>query len=182
MEVMKKLRPPFWFSASLQAPERQNEGFHGSRPRQPFPRPAVCRFEVRFPALVAHGDGTFTRFLALERCRGGKEFLQVGGGIFQEAKEEWMMNQRYENQRPRRGKSYEWKIDPRLKTATCLGSTWELGKHLIWKFRSFTKIQRSTSICTVHGLHNNPTTSNKTQQIKQQNKKTSFRRLRRCYV
>lgn len=62
---------------------------------------------MRFPALVAHGDGTFTRFLALERCRGGKEFLQVGGGIFQEAKEEWMMNQRYENQRPRRGKSYE---------------------------------------------------------------------------
>lgn len=50
MELMKKLRPPFWFSASLQ---------------------------VRFPALVPHGDGTFTRFLALERCRGGREFLQV---------------------------------------------------------------------------------------------------------
>eukprot|EP00913_Durusdinium_trenchii_P019800 g18613.t1 len=50
MELLKKLRPPFWFSASLQ---------------------------VRFPALVNHGDGTFTRFLACERCRGGKEFLQV---------------------------------------------------------------------------------------------------------
>ena len=34
--------------------------------------------QVRFPALVPHGDGTFTRFLALERCRGGREFLQAG--------------------------------------------------------------------------------------------------------
>jgi len=33
--------------------------------------------QVRFPALVPHGDGTFTRFLALERCRGGREFLQA---------------------------------------------------------------------------------------------------------
>ena len=32
---------------------------------------------MRFPALVNHSDGTFTRFLALERCRGGKDFLQV---------------------------------------------------------------------------------------------------------
>eukprot|EP00931_Biecheleriopsis_adriatica_P002132 TRINITY_DN10278_c0_g1_i1.p1 TRINITY_DN10278_c0_g1~~TRINITY_DN10278_c0_g1_i1.p1 ORF type:complete len:732 (+),score=218.50 TRINITY_DN10278_c0_g1_i1:78-2273(+) len=50
MELLKKLRPPFWFAANLQ---------------------------VKFPALVPHGDGTFTRFLALDRCKGGREFLQV---------------------------------------------------------------------------------------------------------
>eukprot|EP00439_Symbiodinium_sp_Y106_P058812 s3208_g8.t1 len=50
MELLKKLRPLFWFSSSLQ---------------------------VKFPALVPHGDGTFTRFLALDRCRTGREYMQV---------------------------------------------------------------------------------------------------------
>ncbi|CAE8611381.1 unnamed protein product [Polarella glacialis] len=50
MDLLKKLRPPFWFSANL---------------------------HVKFPALVPHGDGTFTRFLALDRCKGRREFLQV---------------------------------------------------------------------------------------------------------
>ncbi|CAE7475977.1 dbr1, partial [Symbiodinium sp. CCMP2456] len=50
MELLKKLRPLFWFSSSLQA---------------------------KFPALVPHGDGTFTRFLALDRCRTGREYMQV---------------------------------------------------------------------------------------------------------
>ncbi len=53
---------------------REND--HDPTNGQPFP-PRWSVVEVRFPALVAHGDGTFTRFLALERCRGGKEFLQV---------------------------------------------------------------------------------------------------------
>jgi len=50
MDMLKKLRPPFWFAAKL---------------------------NVKFPALMPHGDGTFTRFLALQRCRGSRELLQV---------------------------------------------------------------------------------------------------------
>lgn len=180
MEVMKKLRPPFWFSASLQAPERQNEGFHGSRPRQPFPRPAVCRF---WGALPSSGGTWWWHLHPLF----GVGTLQGWQGIPAGGRRNFPGSQRGMDD-----ESTLWK--PTAKTWEILWmKDWSkiensnmlrinLGKHLIWKFRSFTKIQRSTSICPVHGLHNNPTTSNKTQQIKQQNKKTSFRRLRRCYV
>lgn len=50
MDLLKKLRPGFWFSAHL---------------------------HTKFAALVPHEDGTFTRFLALDQCRPRKDFLQV---------------------------------------------------------------------------------------------------------
>lgn len=50
MELLKKLRPGFWFSSHL---------------------------NVKFAALVPHGDGTFTRFLALDKCNSRRDFLQV---------------------------------------------------------------------------------------------------------
>jgi len=50
MDLLKKLRPAFWFSAHL---------------------------NVKFPALVPHDDGTFTRFLALDKCLRNRDFLQV---------------------------------------------------------------------------------------------------------
>lgn len=50
MDVLMKLRPAFWFSA---------------------------RPNMKFAALVPHDDGTFTRFLGLDRCSSWKEYLQV---------------------------------------------------------------------------------------------------------
>ncbi|CAE7359091.1 dbr1, partial [Symbiodinium necroappetens] len=40
-------------------------------------RQMLDELRVKFPALVPHGDGTFTRFLALDRCRTGREYMQA---------------------------------------------------------------------------------------------------------
>eukprot|EP00927_Polykrikos_kofoidii_P061453 TRINITY_DN56292_c0_g1_i1.p1 TRINITY_DN56292_c0_g1~~TRINITY_DN56292_c0_g1_i1.p1 ORF type:complete len:667 (-),score=127.36 TRINITY_DN56292_c0_g1_i1:15-2015(-) len=50
MDLLQKLRPGFWFAGFL---------------------------HLKFAALVPHKDGTFTRFLALDRCQRGRDFLQV---------------------------------------------------------------------------------------------------------
>eukprot|EP00928_Gymnodinium_smaydae_P017134 TRINITY_DN16541_c0_g1_i1.p1 TRINITY_DN16541_c0_g1~~TRINITY_DN16541_c0_g1_i1.p1 ORF type:complete len:749 (+),score=221.30 TRINITY_DN16541_c0_g1_i1:335-2248(+) len=50
MELLQKLRPGFWFAG---------------------------RVGRKFPALVRHKDSTFTRFLNLDKCTPGHDFLQV---------------------------------------------------------------------------------------------------------
>jgi hypothetical protein len=50
-ELLDKLKPPFWFSAHL---------------------------HCRFPAIIQHGEGgPTTKFLALDKCLPGRNFLQV---------------------------------------------------------------------------------------------------------
>jgi len=50
MDLLQRLKPAFWFSGQLQ---------------------------LKFPAMVSHKDGTFTRFLAVDRCIPNRDFLQV---------------------------------------------------------------------------------------------------------